>query len=96
MNDNQNHTNPTPLSGDEQAELISARFNELAERLLHEDNADPALVLATLHAEIVLCIAARYGGQVAAERCLNAAERIGGMPSFRDHMLAHAPPAGSA
>ncbi len=51
---------------------------------LEGQGLDTAAILAAAHAEIVLAIAATYGGEVAAERCRVMGETVAAIPSAHE------------
>lgn len=84
---------PTP--DPEHVEHIAARLRHTLDRLVGE-GMEPSLVLAVAHAEAVAIMAANLGGDVAAQVCEQAAERVRHLPPAPGAELAGMPCAGRA
>lgn len=81
---------------DQQAVLVADAVDTLLIRFVQAGFA-PATVLAGAHAAIVSNLATAFGGEVAAARCVNAAERVRSIPPASEMTaLAAAIPAGRA
>ncbi len=80
----------------EQAEAVARCVGDLLLRLHHEAGIPLELVMAAAHGQVVTMLASIVGGEVAAERCTNAAELVRPVLSISDAALAAATPHGRA
>lgn len=79
-----------------QADLVAFAVHDLLSRLNREAGIPLPVLLAAAHGEIVTRLALAVGGEMAAERCSNAADHVRDIPSLSSLALAFAPPKGSA
>ena len=79
----------------EQAELVAYCVSDLLLRLHREQGIPLPVLLAAAHGELVTVMASIVGGEMAAERCENAARHVRDLPSA-DAALAATPARGTA
>ena len=72
--------------------LIQGEVARAVRYLVHIEGINLAAVLATAHAEIIGCIAAVYGGDVAAYCARQAEERVQHLPQVQPVVVAMAAP----
>lgn len=80
----------------EDTELVGELVTELLMRLNVEAGIPLASVLAGAHGQVVTILASVVGGEIAAERCMNAAEKVREYAPIADIALAAATPQGHA
>jgi hypothetical protein len=80
----------------EAADRVTATFERTLTHLVQIEGVEVDHALATAHAYILGLITARHGGELAAACARQAADRIEGLPAWRDSTLARAQPQGRA
>jgi len=79
-----------------QVENVAQSVAELLVRLHSEAGIPFEVVMAAAHGQVVTMLASIAGGEIAAQRCENAAKHVRSMPRIADAMLAAVTPHGSA
>jgi hypothetical protein len=77
-------------------EMVARRVNELLIELHREAGIPLAEVMAGAHSQVVVMLASILGGELAAERCISAAETVRPVLSIQDALLFAAEPSGHA
>ena len=83
----------TPEDG---ATYAAQAIRETLSALIERDGLSPAEALAGAHAEVVASMVMAYGGQITAERCNSAAQRVAHLPSAEAASRSIADAAGNA
>jgi ammonia channel protein AmtB len=79
----------------DQAEAVARCVEDLLTEL-HREGIPLGLVMAAAHGQVVTMMASIVGGEVAAEQCRSAAERVRPILSASQAALAEAEPKGRA
>ncbi|MEY8841791.1 hypothetical protein AB9K41_22410 [Cribrihabitans sp. XS_ASV171] len=81
---------------EENAEIVARCVGDLLLRLHREAGIPLEMVMAAAHGQVVTMMASIVGGELAHERCIEAARHVRPMLSVSDAALAAATPSGRA